>query len=246
LGQKSHPYALRLGYIKNWKAKWFKSKGYSKQLLEDLKVRKFVKERLQASGVADIEIERSSGTIRIYIHTARPGIIIGRRGQEIDRLRDDLKSMVSEESQKIDIKIVEVKVPQIDAQLVAENVAQQLEKRVAFRKAMKKAVIMAMSKGAKGAKIIVGGRLGGSEIARSEKYMEGSLPLSTFRADIDYGFTEAMTTYGTIGIKVWIYKGDVLVKKKQAEEELMKEQTPEDLEHGSHAEESEVPQTPAR
>lgn len=253
MGQKSHPYALRLGYIKAWKAKWFHKKDYSKQLIEDIKVRRFIKKRLHSSGVADIEIERSAGAIRIYLHTARPGIIIGRRGQEIERLRDDLRKVIDPIVEKIEIKILEVKVPQTDAQLVAETIAQQLEKRVAFRRAMKKAILLARQKGAEGIKVQVRGRLGGSEIARTEKAMEGALPLGTFRADIDYGFTEAMTTYGTIGVKVWIYKGEILVKKKVAEEAALKrtafegdaESGVEEKEtaDGAHAKAGEVPQT---
>ncbi|MBI4115946.1 MAG: 30S ribosomal protein S3 [Candidatus Omnitrophica bacterium] len=215
MGQKAHPYGQRLGYIKTWKAKWF---GKGKQLIdflhEDLKIRKFLKEKLGYAGISMIEVERSSGRVRVRIHTARPGVIIGRRGQEIDQIKDDLSDIVKDKELLIDIK--EVKDPQLDAQLVAENVAIQLEKRVSFRRAMKKVIQNARMKGCLGIKIQCKGRLGGAEIARAEGYHEGKIPLSTFRADIDYGFATAFTTYGTIGSKVWIYKGDVLVKKEVA------------------------------
>ncbi|MBI4398549.1 MAG: 30S ribosomal protein S3 [Candidatus Omnitrophica bacterium] len=217
MGQKAHPYGLRLGYIRSWKAKWFSGKkDYTRFLHEDLKVRKHIKKEIGSAGIANIEIERFAGKMRVRIFTARPGIIIGRRGQEIDRIKETI-GKISPNEVLIDIK--EVKVPQIDAQLVAENVALQMEKRVAFRKAMKKAVTSALAKGAGGVKILCAGRLGGAEIARTEGYKEGKVPLNTFRADVDYGFSEAFTTYGTIGVKVWIYKGDVLVKKEEAEDE---------------------------
>ncbi len=217
MGQKSHPYGLRLGYIKTWKAKWF---AQGKQLInffhEDLRLRRYLKEKLGYAGISNIEIERSSGRVRVRIHTARPGVIIGRRGQEIDLVKEKLADMVPDKELFIDIK--EIKEPQIDGQLVAENVAIQMEKRVSFRRAMKKAVQNARAKGALGIKIQCKGRLGGAEIARSEGYHEGKIPLGTFRADIDYGFATAFTTYGTIGVKVWIYKGDVFVKKEEAEQ----------------------------
>lgn len=215
MGQKAHPFGLRLGYIKTWKSKWFaKGKQYIEFLHEDIKLRRFLKEKLGYAGISLIEIERSSGRVRVRIHTARPGVIIGRRGQEIDQVKDALSDLVSDKEIFIDIK--EIQDPQGNAQLVAENVALQLEKRVSFRRAMKKAVQNAMSKGVLGIKIQCKGRLGGSEIARAEGYHEGKIPLSTFRADIDYGFATAFTTYGTIGSKVWIYKGDILVKKEVA------------------------------
>lgn len=213
MGQKAHPYGLRLGYIKDWRAKWFARKDYSRLLHEDLKIRKYLKEKLKMAGVADIIIERSTGKLRIWIYTARPGLIIGRGGQEINRIRDEVSSMTNGE---VYLDIKEVEVPQANAQLVAENVALQLEKRVAFRKAMKKAVASAMQKGALGIKIQCKGRLGGSEIARAEGYKEGKVPLNTFRADVTYGFGEAFTTYGTIGVKTWIYHGEVLVKQEEA------------------------------
>lgn len=206
-----------MGYIKTWKAKWFaKGKQLADFLHEDLRLRKLLKDKLGYAGISMLEIERSSGRIRVRIHTARPGIIIGRRGQEIDRIKEQLADLIPDKELFIDIK--EIKEPQTDAQLVAENVAAQLEKRVSFRRAMKKAVQNAMGKDAQGIKIQAKGRLGGSEIARAEGYHEGKLPLSTFRADIDYGFATAFTTYGTIGVKVWICKGEVLVKKQVAEQ----------------------------
>jgi len=215
LGQKSHPYGVRLGYIKPWRAKWYSRRNVSELLHEDLKIRDYVKEKLAFAGVANVEIERSGGRVRVRIYTARPGVIIGRRGQEIDKLRDELGALTKGEL-LVDIK--EVKNPQIDAQLIAENVAMQLEKRIGFRRAMKKAIQVAMTKGALGIKMRCKGRLGGAEIARTEKYHEGSVPLGTFRADVDYGFTEAHTTYGSIGIKVWVYKGDILVKREEAKQ----------------------------
>ncbi len=214
MGQKTHPYALRVGYIYNWKSRWFSKADYIKFLHEDLKIRKFVKEKWGFAGVADVEIERSGRKVRVTIHTARPGILIGRRGSEIDRIREEIQNLTESE---IHVDIKEIKLPQVNAQLVAENIAQQLEKRVSFRKAMKKSVQLAMNKGALGIKVMCAGRLGGAEIARTEGYKEGSVPLGTFRADVDYGFTEAFTTYGTIGIKIWIYKGVILVKKEEAE-----------------------------
>lgn len=219
MGQKVHPYGIRLGYIKPWKAKWFSEKNYATQLHEDLKVRKYLKEKLGYAGISNIEIERSSGRVRVRIHTARPGVIIGRRGQEIDKVKEGLADITGSE---LFVDIKEVKSPQTDAQLVAENVAMQLQKRIGFRRAMKKTVQMAMTRGALGIKIICKGRLGGADIARAEKYRDGKVPLSTFRADVDYGSATARTTYGAIGCKVWIYKGDVLVKKaaKEAQEAL--------------------------
>ncbi len=221
MGQKAHPYGLRLGYIKPWKARWFAGKNFSTNLHEDLKIRKFLKKKLGFAGISNIEIERSSGRVRVRIFTARPGVIIGRRGQEIDKVKEDLAALTQSE---LFVDIKEIKSPQTDSQLVAENVTLQLEKRIGFRRAMKKAVQMAMQKGALGIKILAKGRLGGAEIAREEKYREGKVPLSTFRADIDYGFAEAHTTYGAIGVKVWIYKGDILVKKEAADQRKEYEQ----------------------
>lgn len=226
MGQKAHPYGLRLGYIKPWKSRWFATKNFADLLEEDIKIRKYIKKKLGFAGIANIEIERSSGRVRVRIHSARPGVIIGRRGQEIDKVKEDLARLTVSE---LFVDIKEVKSPQTDAQLVAENIAGQLEKRVSFRRAMKKSVQMCMNKGGLGIKVLCKGRLGGAEIARDEKYKEGKVPLNTFRADVDYGFAEAFTTYGTIGCKVWIYKGDVLVKKEDADfrkerERLQKEQ----------------------
>jgi len=210
MGQKVHPYAFRLGYIKDWSSRWYAKKNELPSLIkEDMAIRKYIKKNLAQAAVAKVDIERASNRIRIFIHTARPGIIIGRRGAEVDRLKEELQDMTDKE---IFIDIKEVNKPFIEAQLVAENIAFQLEKRIAFRRAMKKAAQSALSNGAGGVKIQCSGRLGGSEIARSEKYKYGKIPLQTLRADIDYGFTEAHTTYGLIGVKVWIYKGEILPK----------------------------------
>ena len=217
-------------------------KGYKEALHEDIKIRTFLKKQLGTAGVSSIEIERKAGKVRIQIFTARPGIIIGRRGQEIDRIKDEVSKLTQAE---IIIDIKEVKVPQTDGQLVAENIALQLEKRVAFRKAMKKAITGALGKGAGGIKVICKGRLGGNEIARSEGYREGKVPLGTFRANIDYGFAEAFTTYGTIGVKVWIYHGDILVKKEQAERMKQKRQKLELIELEKSEAQAQKTETPA-
>jgi len=214
LGQKTHPIGNRLGIIKTWNSRWYAKKAYSEFLLEDLTIRKLLKERLYHAGVPRIEIERAGQNMRVIIHTARPGIIIGKKGTEVEKLRKDLKLMTGKE---VAIDIKEIRKPEIDAQLVAENIALQLEKRVAFRRAMKKAVASALRFGTLGVKISCSGRLGGSEIARSEWYREGRVPLHTFRADIDYGFSKAKTTYGIIGIKVWMYHGDILPEGKAKE-----------------------------
>lgn len=212
MGQKVHPYGLRIGIIKGWKSQWFADKkAYTSYLLEDVKIRKYIQKRLSQAAVSDIEIERASNNIRIKIHSARPGVIIGRRGAEIDKLKEELQNMTQKE---IAIDILEVKDPALSAQLVAENIAFQIEKRIPFRRAMKRAVQTAMSNGAAGIKIMCSGRLGGAEIARREGYKEGKVPLHTLRADVDYGFDEALTTYGLIGVKVWIYKGEVIQKKE--------------------------------
>jgi len=208
VGQKVHPIGFRLGYIKGWESVWFSNKrGYADALHEDLKIRKMVKSRLYHAGLAKVEIERSGKQLRLNLHTARPGVIIGRKGAEVDKLKSDLDKMTSSE---VYINIREIKKPETNATLVAESVAQQLEKRIAFRRAMKKSVASALRFGAKGVKITCSGRLAGAEIARTEWYREGRVPLHTLRADIDYGAAEAHTTYGRIGIKVWIYNGDVL------------------------------------
>lgn len=213
MGQKVHPHGLRLGVIKTWDAKWYADKDYAKNLHEDLKIRDFVKKATYAAGVSQIETERAANRVRVTIHTAKPGMIIGRGGSGIESLRNGLKKLTGK---NIDINIAEIKQAELDATLVAENIASQLERRIAFRRAMKQSVTRTMRMGAKGIKVMVGGRLGGAEIARSEAYREGSIPLHTLRADIDYGTAEAHTTYGRIGVKVWIYKGEVLPEAKKA------------------------------
>ena len=207
MGQKVHPYGFRLGIIKNWRSRWYSEKEYAANLQEDLRIREYVKKRLTHAGVSVVEIERKSSRVHVIIHTARPGIVIGKKGAEIENLKKDLQRFAKKE---VSITIQEIRRPETDAQLTAENVAMQLERRIAFRRAMKKTVLSSMKLGAKGIKIHVAGRLGGAEMARSEWYREGRVPLHTLRADIDYGFAEANTTYGKIGVKVWIYKGEVL------------------------------------
>ena len=212
MGQKVNPHGLRIGIIKDWDSNWFADKDYEKFLLEDIRIREFIKEKLFLSGIARVQIERASQKTRVSIYTAKPGMVIGRQGSNIELLKGDLKKMTDS---NIDINIVEIKTPDMNAILVAENIASQLERRIAFRRAMKQCVTRTMRMGAKGIKIQVGGRLGGAEIARSETYREGSIPLHTLRADIDYGTAEAHTTYGRIGVKVWIYKGEVLPESKE-------------------------------
>jgi small subunit ribosomal protein S3 len=212
MGQKVHPYGFRLGFVKPWKSQWFATKDYAKLLLEDVQLREGLKQRLKAAGVSSIEITRPGNKIRIIIHTSRPGIIIGRKGSEIEKLKADVQKKTSRE---VFIDIQEVHKPELDAQLVAESIALQLEKRVAFRRAMRKAVDSAVRFGCKGIKVRVSGRLNGAEIARSEWYLQGRLPLHTLRADIDYGFAEARTTYGVIGVKAWTYKGEILGSKRR-------------------------------
>ena len=207
MGQKTHPIGNRLGITKTWDSRWYLKKGYADQLLEDIAIRKEIKKKLFHAGVSKIEIERAGQKIRLIIHTARPGIIIGKKGSEVEKLRKDIEAMSGRQA-SVDIK--EIRKPEIDAQLVAENIALQLEKRVAFRRAMKKSVSSALRFGALGIKITCSGRLAGAEIARTEWYREGRVPLHTFRADINFGFAQARTTYGIIGVKVWVYLGDVL------------------------------------
>jgi small subunit ribosomal protein S3 len=207
LGQKTHPIGIRLGIVKTWNSKWFAKKNYKALLYEDLTIQKFIKANLFHAGVSKIEIERSGQKIKATIYTARPGIIIGKKGAEVEKLKKELEEITGKEM-SIDIK--EIRKPELDAQLVAENIALQLEKRIAFRRAMKKSVASALRFGALGIKVACAGRLAGSEIAREEWYREGRVPLHTFRSDIDYGVAEARTTYGRIGVKVWIYKGDIL------------------------------------
>lgn len=217
MGHKVHPYGFRVGYIYNWKSRWFAGKqDFPKMLYEDVKIRKFVKKALATAAVSRIDIERKSDKVRIYVHSARPGIIIGRRGAEIEKLKEELRSVTGKE---ILIDIKEIKNANIEAQLVAENIAFQMEKRMPHRRAMKKAIQSALDGGAQGAKIICAGRLGGAEIARTESYRVGKIPAQTLRADIDYGFAEALTTYGLIGVKVWIYKGDRVLDKPKDESE---------------------------
>jgi small subunit ribosomal protein S3 len=209
LGQKVNPIGLRLGIVKTWESKWFGGKNYAEYILEDYKLRKFIKAKLYHAGVSKIEIERSAKRIRLRIYTSRPGIVIGKKGAEISLLKKNVEKITDRE---IIIDIQEVRKPELDAQLVAENVALQIERRVAFRRAMKRGVSSAMRFGALGVKIICAGRLGGAEMARTEWYHEGRVPMHTLRADIDYGFIEARTTYGIIGVKVFIFKGEILKK----------------------------------
>jgi len=214
LGQKVHPIGFRLGITKDWNSTWFGGKDYARFVHEDLKIRKLVKKRLYHAGISKIEIERTSNEVKVIIRTARPGIVIGKRGAEIDVMKKLLSKLTG---RNMNLEIVEVRRPDTDAQLVAENVALQLERRVSFRRAMKRAVTSALRMGVKGVKITCGGRLGGSEIARSEWYREGRVPLHTLRADIDYGIAESHTTYGIIGVKVLIYKGEVPVRPRLEE-----------------------------
>jgi small subunit ribosomal protein S3 len=207
LGQKVNPIGFRLGVVKTWDSKWYAEADYAKHLHEDLAIRKFLKKRLYSSGVSKIEIERAANKTKINIHTARPGLIIGKKGSEVETIKKDLARLTSKE---VFINIHEVRKPELDAQLVAENVALQLERRIAFRRAMKKSVTSALKFGAKGIRITCSGRLGGAEMSRTEWYREGRVPLHTLRADIDFGFAEAMTTYGKIGVKVLIFKGEIL------------------------------------
>jgi len=215
MGQKSHPRGLRLGIIEGWDSKWFAAPqhGYAQLLHEDLKLRDFIKRRLYHAGISKIEIERMANKAKINIYTARPGIVIGKKGVEIDRLKTDIQKMMK--GKEAYINIHEVRRPDLDPQLVAENIALQLERRVAFRRAMKEAVTRAMRMGAQGVKVQVGGRLGGAEISRSEWYREGRVPLQTLRADVAYGLAEAHTTYGVIGVKAWIFRGEIVTRRDE-------------------------------
>lgn len=218
MGQKTHPHGFRLGFNKQWSSRWFaKGSDYSRLIHEDLKMKKIIKQRYYHAGITEVDVERVGPKIRVIVHTARPGIVIGRGGKEIESLKTFLQEIAQKE---VYIDIREVDKPELDALLVGEGIAIQLEKRIAYRRAMRRAVDMSLKMGAKGIKVMCSGRLGGVEIARSEWYLKGQLPLQTLRADIDYGFTEAFTTYGQIGIKVWIYKGDI-------EKEKMTSQTAE-------------------
>ena len=221
MGQKVHPYGFRLGYNKTWISNWYAKKGYSEQLIEDMVLRKHIFKTLSHAGISRVEIERSANRGRINIHTARPGIIIGKKGLEVDRLKEELQKVMS--GKQVNLNIKEVRRAELDANLIGQNIALQLEKRVSFRRAMKKSVISALRFGAKGIKIRVSGRLGGAEIARSEWYREGRVPLHTLRADIDYGTAVSNTTFGIIGVKVWVYKGDILPVKEFAKPKDEKE-----------------------
>ena len=212
MGQKVHPFGFRLGYNKNWQSRWYSKKDYPAYVFEDHKIRKFIKKLLYHAGLAKIEIERHGAKVRLILSTARPGIIIGRKGVEIEKLRTDLKQKFGRE---FTIEVNEIRRPELEAQLVAENVAMQLERRVAFRRAMKRTVLMSRKFGAEGIKIACSGRLAGAEIARSEWYRDGRVPLHTLRADIDYGYAVATTTYGIIGVKVWVFKGEILDNEVQ-------------------------------
>jgi len=218
LGQKVHPIGFRLKYIYNWESTWFAKKSYRNDLLEDLKIRKFIKQKLKRTGVSKIMIERFGQRMRITIYTARPGMVIGRAGQEVDKLRQVVQKMTK---LQIQIDINEIKEPELDAQLVAENIAIQIEKRIPYRRAMRQAVITALQYGAKGIKVACSGRLAGAEIARTEWYREGRVPLHTIRAKIDYGVAEAYTTYGLVGVKVWIFKGEILSEEEREKARLL-------------------------
>ena len=212
MGQKVNPHGLRVGVIKDWDSKWYADKEFAANIAEDHKIRTFLKKKLYSAGIARIEIERAADRVRVIVHTAKPGVVIGKGGQDIEKTKAELQKLTDK---KVFVDIKEVKRPDRDAQLVAESIAQQLENRVSFRRAMKSTMGRTMKAGAKGIKTAVSGRLSGADIARSEFYSEGTIPLQTLRADIDYGFAEADTTYGKLGVKVWIYKGEVLPSKKE-------------------------------
>jgi small subunit ribosomal protein S3 len=223
MGHKVNPIGLRLGINRTWDSRWYADSGYGEMLHDDLEIRKALRKRLQQAGVSRIVIERPAKKARITIHTARPGVVIGKKGADIEKLRRDLQQMTGND---VHLNIVEIRKPEIDARLVAENIAQQLERRVAFRRAMKRAVQSAMRLGAQGIRINCGGRLGGAEIARTEWYREGRVPLHTLRADVDYGEATAMTTYGTCGVKVWVFKGEILAHDPMAQDKRLQEAQP--------------------
>ncbi len=213
MGQKVNPHGLRVGIIKDWNSRWYADKDqFSDYLVEDYNIRQFLKKKLYSAGISDIEIERDSDRVKVVLHTAKPGIVIGKGGAEIEKVKNELQQLTDK---KLILEVKEIKKPDKDAQLVAENIAEQLERRISFRRAMKSCMGRAMKAGALGVKTMVSGRLGGADIARKEFYSEGTIPLQTLRADIDYGFAEADTTYGKVGVKVWIYKGEVLPKKNK-------------------------------
>jgi small subunit ribosomal protein S3 len=211
VGQKVNPHGLRIGIVKDWEARWFADRDFADLLLEDIKIRDYIKAKVFQAGISGIEIERVAKRVQVTIHTAKPGMVIGRGGSGVEALRKELEKLTDK---RVHINIQEIKVPETDAQLVAEGIAAQLERRTSYRRAMKQAIQRSMRSGALGVKVIVSGRLGGAEIARTEGYREGTVPLQTLRADIDYGFAEARTTYGRIGVKVWIYKGEILPEAK--------------------------------
>lgn len=210
MGQKTHPIGLRLGIVKSWESSWFDQKNFADKLDEDLRLRKYIRNRLNKAAISKIEIERTAKRVILTVHTARPGIVIGKKGAEVDKLREELKSLTQKDVQ---INIHEIKKPELDAYLVAENIAKQLEGKVSFRRAMKKAITSTMRTGAEGIKIMCAGRLGGAEMARTEQYKDGRIPLHTLRADIDYATYTAQTAYGSIGVKVWIFNGEVIGKR---------------------------------
>jgi small subunit ribosomal protein S3 len=221
MGQKVNPIGLRVGINRTWDSRWFSAKNYAQKLVEDLKLRAFVTDKLKAAGISKVIIERAAKNTRVTVHTARPGVVIGKKGADIEKLRKDLSAQAGGE---VSLNIVEIRKPEVDAQLVAEGIAQQLERRVSFRRAMKRAVQSALRLGGKGIRVNVSGRLAGADIARMEWYREGRVPLHTLRADLDYGTAEALTTYGIIGVKVWIYKGDVMEHDPQARDKRMGDQ----------------------
>lgn len=221
MGQKVHPKGFRIGIIRDWDSNWYADRDYADLLHEDVKIRKMIKERFYTAGISKVEIQRTGNRVRVTIHTAKPGIVIGRGGMEVEKLKQDLIKLTEK---NININIQEIRKPELDAQIVAENVAQQLEKRISFRRAMKQSVSRTMRVGGIGMKIAISGRLGGAEIARTEWYAEGKVPLHTLRADIDYGFAEANTTYGKIGIKVWINRGEVIPEAKNRPQQKQKEE----------------------
>lgn len=235
MGQKVHPKGLRLGIIKTWDSKWFTRKDYAQFLQEDIAIRDYIKKKLPNAAISQIEIERTANRIKVTLHTAKPGIVIGRSGAGVERLKIDLEKFIAERNvmsspgvkvvadKQVQISVQEVTQPELSAQLVAENIAQQIEKRVSYRRAMKQAVSRSLRAGAQGVKITCSGRLAGAEIARSEWYKEGKIPLHTLRADIDYGFAESFTTYGQIGVKVWIYKGEIIKEKEVKPLEVKKD-----------------------
>ncbi|PCJ99313.1 MAG: 30S ribosomal protein S3 [Zetaproteobacteria bacterium] len=220
MGQKINPIGLRVGINRTWDSRWYAGRDYADKLIDDLKLREYIHEHLKAAGISKVIIERAAKTTKVTIYTARPGVIIGKKGADIETLRQNLSRRAGGE---VGLNIIEVRKPEVDAQLVAENVAQQLERRVSFRRAMKRAVQNAMRFGSQGIRINVSGRLGGADIARTEWYREGRVPLHTFRADVDYGTAEALTTYGIIGVKIWLYKGDIMENDPMAHDKRMSE-----------------------